>query len=127
MTTPKLSPSFFDAFKDPRFLITIGVFIAGGGVSYHRLGAVEAGQAEIKREFTVQIARVETDIIALKLRLIDVENKAQYSEVELKRRELFMTKVDEKMENIISNLARFETSIHYIETNIKQISDKIDE
>ena len=82
MSTAKLEPSFWDAFKDPRFLITLIAIVATAGVAYYRLGEVEenqdAAQVELK-DFQNKLA-IET-----KERKTATESRLTFLENELRR------------------------------------------
>lgn len=75
MTMPKMEPKFANAFKDPRFLLTMVGIIATAGIAYYRLGQVEVNQKAAEKEFEDFQARFEDDQRRTKERLRIVESK----------------------------------------------------
>jgi hypothetical protein len=69
MSPPRMEPSFFTAFRDPRFLITLVAICGTACVAHYRLGEVEKNQAA---------AKIEAREFAAKLALDTKERRAEY-------------------------------------------------
>lgn len=71
MSGPKLQPSFFDAFRDPRFLVTLLAILGTAFVAYYRIGQLEKNQEKYEDRFI----KVEDSLRAPRYTLEDDEKR----------------------------------------------------
>lgn len=112
----------FKNWLDPKSILIILTILCTAYGAWYRLGTVEQGL----KGFTIKMASVEADMQSLRLRIIDLENDVENHGTKLDKRESFMIKVEDTLDDHKELLIQHGSALKYQTITLDKILKKLE-